>query len=126
MRPVGFSTGALALGDFRRALGFLKDKTVAAVELSALRENELGPLVAALGSIDLSRFTYISVHAPSRYEPAHEREIIRLLKSVAERGWPIVLHPDAVYDFSAWSPFGKLLLIENMDKRNLTARTSQE
>jgi hypothetical protein len=34
MRPIGFSTGALAFGDFRRALSMLKDKPVSAVELS--------------------------------------------------------------------------------------------
>jgi hypothetical protein len=126
MRPVGFSTGALAYGDFRRGLAILHSKRAKAVELSALRENELAPLIGALDSLDLSQFTYISVHAPSRFEPSHEGAIVDLLKNAANRGWPIILHPDAVHDFSAWSVFRDLLLIENMDKRNRTGRTAQE
>ncbi|MGI0084760.1 MAG: hypothetical protein ACREBQ_06730, partial [Nitrososphaerales archaeon] len=66
MRPIGFSTGALAYGDFRRALDILQGKRIAAIELSALRETELAPLIGALDSLDLSAFTYISVHAPSK------------------------------------------------------------
>jgi hypothetical protein len=126
MRPIGFSTGALAYGDFRRGLAILQSKRAKVVELSALRENELAPLIGALDSLDLSRFTYISVHAPSRYEPSHERGIIDLLKNVANRRWPIILHPDAVHDFSAWDVFRDLLFIENMDKRNQMGRTAQE
>jgi hypothetical protein len=126
MRPIGFSTGALACGDFRRGLSILDGTRTKVVELSALRENELKPLVGALGSLDLSAFTYVAVHAPSRYESSHEGEIIELLKNVASRGWPIVLHPDAVHDFTAWALFRDLVLIENMDKRNHTGRTTQE
>jgi hypothetical protein len=126
MRPIGFSTGALAYGDFRRGLAILGGGHTKVVELSALRENELIPLIAALDSLDLSRFAYISVHAPSRYEPSHERQIIDLLKSVVNRGWAIVLHPDTVHDFAAWAVFRDLLFIENMDKRNQTGRTAQE
>lgn len=126
MRPIGFSTGALAYADFRRGLAILQSKHTKIVELSALRENELAPLIGALNSLDLSRFTYISVHAPSRYEPSHERQIIDLLKNVADRRWPIILHPDTVHDFSAWSVFRDFLFIENMDKRNQTGRTAQE
>jgi hypothetical protein len=126
MRPIGFSTGALAYGDFRRGLAILQSKHTKIVELSALRENELAPLIEALDSLDLSLFTYVSVHAPSRYEPSHEREIIDLLKNVAKRRWPIILHPDTLHDFSAWDVFQDLLFIENMDKRNQTGRTVQE
>jgi hypothetical protein len=126
MRPIGFSTGALAYANFRRGLEILHGKHTKTVELSALRENELGPLIRALCSLDLSQFTYVSIHAPSRYEPSHEREIIDLLKSVVNRRWPIILHPDTVHDFSAWEVFRDLLLIENMDKRNQKGRTAQE
>ena len=37
MRPFGFSTGALALGDFRLALRMLEGIDLDAIELSALR-----------------------------------------------------------------------------------------
>ncbi len=126
MRPIGFSTGALAYADFRRALAILDGTHTSVVELSALRENELAPLIEGLDSLDVSRFTYISVHAPSRYEPSHEREIINRLRNVASRNWHIILHPDAVHEFAAWNVFRDLVLIENMDKRNQTGRTAQE
>jgi hypothetical protein len=53
MRSIGFSTGALALGDFRRGLTLLAGRGVRAVELSALREAELPGLMAALDELDL-------------------------------------------------------------------------
>ena len=64
MRPMGFSTGALAQGDFHLALRMLADQPTTAVELSALRAHELLPLSQALPTLDLSRFAYVSVHAP--------------------------------------------------------------
>jgi len=126
MRLIGFSTGALAYSDFRLGLKIVRNKGIPAVELSALRENELAPLVAALDSLDVSQFGYISIHAPSRFESSHERGITNLLKCVWRRGWPIVVHPDIIHDFNAWQQFGGLLLIENMDKRNKTGRTAAE
>jgi hypothetical protein len=126
MRPIGFSTGALAYGDFRRGLKILEGKLTRTLELSALRENELAPLVHALDSLDLARYTYISVHAPSKYSKESEAEIVRLLDTIAKRHWRIILHPDSVHDFAVWRSFGALLLVENMDKRNTVARTARE
>jgi len=126
MRPIGFSTGALAHGDFRRGLEMLRGIESGPIELSALRENELAPLVEGLESLDLSAFTYVSVHAPSKYEYGHEAEVFGLLGEVAARGWRIVLHPDTIRDFAIWDSFGALLLIENMDKRNSCGRTARE
>jgi hypothetical protein len=126
MRPIGFSTGALAYGDFRHGLEILRHVQKGAVELSALRERELAPLVESLDSLDLGFFTYVSFHAPSKFEREHEKEVIRLLREVAARRFPIILHPDAIHDVSAWRSFGSLLLIENMDKRNAIGRTERE
>src|ERR1700719_1982203 len=118
MRQIGFSTGALAYSDFQLGLNILRNSHIRTIELSALRENELPPLIGALDCLDLADFTYISVHAPSKYEPAREKEIIALLAKVGKRKWPIILHPDTIHDFSAWHVFADLLFIENMDKRN--------
>jgi hypothetical protein len=126
MRIIGFSTGALAYGDFRRALEILKNKGTRAVELSALREHELGPLVGALELLDLSRFKYISVHSPSSFEKARESEVIRLLTRIVDRGWPVVVHPNTIYTPSKWNELGRLLLLENMDKRSSEGRTAKE
>jgi hypothetical protein len=126
MRPIGFSTGALAYGEFRHGLAVLRGKHTVTVELSALREKELAPLVDSLDSLDLSAYTYISVHAPSKFEKQREPEIVGLLSAVASRGWRIVLHPDAIRDVALWNAFGHFLLIENMDKRNNCGRTARE
>src|SRR5580700_12058020 len=105
MRPIGFSTGALAYGDFRQGLAVLAGKHTTTVELSALRDKELAPLVEALDSLDLSVYTYVSVHAPSKFEKERELEIVGLLGAVASRGWRIVLHPDAIRDVALWNSF---------------------
>jgi hypothetical protein len=122
----GFSTGALALGDFRRALDLLRGQGARAVELSALRDHELPILMDALGGLDLGQFDYVSVHAPSRLASLTEGEVAERLLPCVERGWPVVLHPDAIRDPGCWRTFGPLVCIENMDKRKRTGRTATE
>ena len=117
MRHFGFSTGAIALGDFVEALRRLSAHDVSAVELSALRFHELEPLVRALESLDVARYAYVSLHAPSNIPEGEETFVVELLKSVARRKIPIVLHPDTVRDWSLWTQLGASVLLENMDKR---------
>ena len=126
MKCIGFSTGALARGDFRHALQMLSGKNVNAVELSALRQEELAPLVQQLGQLDLSRFQYISFHAPSAIEQSFEPIALELLKQVAARNWPIIVHPDAIYAPSDWARLGDCLCIENMDKRKPIGQTAAD
>jgi hypothetical protein len=126
MRNIGFSTGALALGDFRAALHMLADKNSSAVELSALRQHELAPLVEQLDRLDLSNFEYVSLHAPSSMEPGFEATALRLLEPVARRGWPIIMHPDAIHTRQEWARLGNRLCIENMDKRKPIGQTAND
>ena len=56
MRPIGFSTGALALSDFRLALKELQGQPIDSIELSALRYRELRPLLSALGTLTLTAY----------------------------------------------------------------------
>jgi hypothetical protein len=126
MRNVGFSTGALALGNIGEALGMMKNKRLQAVELSALRQHELAPLVSQLDNLDLSRFTYVSVHAPSSIDPDFESEAVKLLEPIFDRGWPIIIHPDAMHQLASWEGFGDLLFIENMDKRKPIGQTAND
>jgi len=125
-RTIGFSTGALAFSDFRRALDMLRRHPVRAVELSALRQPELDPLRAAIAELDLSQFDYVAVHAPSRIEPGTESHVVKRLLDFASKGWPIVAHPDAIHDYSLWRRLGASLCVENMDKRKPVARTVDE
>jgi hypothetical protein len=126
MRPIGFSTGALAYADFRRALELLRCTEIDVVELSALRETELVPLVNAIDGLDLSQFSYVSVHAPSMFREENESYIVDALMGVAERGWPIIVHPDAIHNHDHWRRIGGALCLENMDSRKLTGRSADE
>jgi hypothetical protein len=126
MKCIGFSTGALARGDFRLALEMLANKNANAVELSALRQDELAPLVAELDDLDLSRFQYISFHAPSAMEQSFERTALELLAQVAARKWPIIVHPDAMHIPANWASLGDCLCIENMDKRKPIGQTAED
>jgi hypothetical protein len=126
MRPIGFSTGALARGDFRRALALLRVHQIDVVELSALRMDELEPLIAALPSLDLGKFTFVSIHAPSRFDRESERQVVDLIISREASRYPVVVHPDVVFTPSLWRQLGSRLLIENMDKRKPVGRTVPE
>jgi hypothetical protein len=126
MRTIGFSTGALARGDFQAALAMIHAHGIRAVELSALREGELAPLIQALDSLGLQRFEFVAFHAPSALVERDERTLATLLRQVAERNLPIVLHPDVIRDFACWRDFDNLLCLENMDRRKSTGRTCDE
>ena len=52
----GFSTGSLALGDFRLGLQMVEGKRIAAIELSALRDTELESLLAQSKTLIWTRF----------------------------------------------------------------------
>jgi hypothetical protein len=125
MRFIGYSTGAIALGDFSRALNLLRAYDFQAIELSALRIAEVEPLLCALGNLDLDRYQYISFHAPSAFREEEEEHLVELLSKLPE-AWPIVLHPDAIYRASRWTALAPRLAIENMDRRKNTGRSVSE
>lgn len=126
MRPLGFSTGALARGDFIRGVQLQRHKpAIDAIELSALRDHELPLLIDALPQLDLDGFSYVSLHAPSQLSSLSEGDVIRLLRRVPEP-WPIVVHPEIIRTPASWKPFGAQLCLENMDNRKTTGRTVSE
>ena len=104
----------------------LRGSRANAIELSALRIFELRPLLAMVSSLDLSRYPYVSIHAPSRFDAAEEAGVVDALAALMPLKWPIVLHPDAIHDFQPWRQFGGMLAIENMDKRKPIGRTVRE
>ena len=126
MRRIGFSTGAIARGDFRSALAMMHRHKLAVVELSALRVCELRPLVEAFPDLDLTAFHVVSIHAPSKFEREEEEGVLSLLRPLADQGFPIVVHPDTIFTDSKWRALGDRLLIENMDKRKPIGRTAEE
>ncbi len=126
MHIIGFSTGAIALGNYRAALKLLRDEGVRAVELSALRLCELELLVGDIRHLDLAGFSFVSFHAPSRFDMADEPGVIECLKSVTKSGIPVVVHPDTMYTDDLWRAFGGSIFVENMDKRKPIGRTARE
>ncbi len=122
----GFSTGALEKGDYHTAIGWMRRHHMRSMELSALRYDELEPLVLDLDTLPIGEFTYVSFHAPSSFAKEQEDRVISLLERVYRRGWNIVVHPDVIYTPVHWRCFGKQLLIENMDRRKTTGRTVAE
>jgi len=128
MELIGFSTGSIAYSNYKKALNDLSHHfdLINSVELSALREEELEPLVNDLDDLDLSNYKYISFHAPSKLDKLSEKQTIELLKIIADKKFNIILHPDVIKDFSLWEQFEDLLLIENMDKRKPIGRTLEE
>ncbi|SRR5258708_5251061 len=126
MRPIGFSTGALAKGDFEHGLNVQRAAPrIDAVELSALRDHELPALVDAIPSLDLDAFAYVSVHAPSNLQTLDEETVFALLLRLPE-SWPIVAHPEILRTPSLWRRLGERLCLENMDNRKTTGRTIPE
>ena len=82
-----------------RAVDLLLKRKVRFIELSALRQEELDPLCSGVARLDLSQFSYISSHAPSKINKSEEGSVVQKLLTLAQRGWPVILHPDAVHDF---------------------------
>ena len=117
MRPIGFSTGALTRGEFLAALTLLRGLGIRQVELSALREEELPPLLAWLEGRTLGDLDHVSVHAPSRFRAVDERGFVELLLPIRDRGWPIIVHADQITEPAPWRLLGRGLCIENTDKR---------
>jgi hypothetical protein len=125
MRLVGYSTGAIALGDFSHALAVLAAHSLNAVELSALRMSEVEPLLRALPEIDLRAYVYVSFHAPSSFQREEEQHLVSLLSGLPA-SWPIVLHPDTIHQPRHWASIESRLAIENMDRRKNTGRSAAE
>ena len=125
---IGFSTGSIALDNVQRGLDVATNRRTTAVELSALREAELDPLLQSLDRLqgNLQSFEYISFHAPSKRERMTEAEFVGKLQQVANRGWAIIVHPDLIDDFSLWRKLGRAVCIENMDKRKKIGRTAAQ
>jgi sugar phosphate isomerase/epimerase len=139
-RLIGFSTGAIGDHDVDRGVSAIKTAGLKAVELSALRDYAFDAFIEMLSGWGICRtygFDYVSVHAPSRFTPEREREIVEKLdlnvtfrsqldSSTTHSPWPIVLHPDAIHNLELWRRFGPSLLLENLGSSKASSRTADE
>lgn len=127
MTSIGFSTGALFKEHLEKGVALSAELRLPAIELSALRLRELPALLDFVRNHDLEGFAHVSVHTPTDFTASDEAEVAAaLLRSVYDRQWLVVVHPDCIVDSKAWKPFGDRLCIENMDRRKPTGRTVAE
>jgi hypothetical protein len=127
MRKFGFSTGALAKSDVKKALDLSARYHANAVEYSALRFNEVEPMVNFLYRHGVGKYDYAAFHAPSSFAAEDETTLVMLLRDLVKK-WSInvVIHPDSIHDFALWRQLGDKLCIENMDHRKRIGRTADE
>lgn len=126
--PVGVSTGVF---DASRCLWpELVDAACGvstyAVELSALSARELPGLVAYLRAKPRLPFRYVSVHAPVKNLDRGDAAAVGLLGKLPLWVRSIVAHPDALSDVDAYGALGTRIVLENMDDRKRTGRTTDE
>jgi len=127
MRTFGLSTGALAKSDVSKALHMAAKHDINAVEYSALRIGELEAMVKYLVKHGTGHFNYVAFHAPSRFTAQEEVTVVTLLRKLVDKlALHIVVHPDAIHDYSLWQNFGDKLCVENMDHRKPIGRTADE
>lgn len=126
MRFIGFSTGALALGNWEEALCMLESSSATAIEFSTLREHEFLAVYDSLLKIDFSKYEFVSFHAPSELKKLTEEKLVEMLKPLLSKSWPVVVHPGIINNHSLWKDFGEYLHIENMDDRKSRGRTAEE
>lgn len=126
--PVGVSTGFMneLRGDWGGQVSQAWAASPFAVELSALSEVELAPLLDYLTGRPRLPFRYLSVHGPSKGRELDEAELVAQLCDLAEWCDGIVMHPDTMVDVDRYLALGRTLLIENMDARKESGRTPDE
>ena len=117
---VGHSTRALDRHDVDRAVTAALAAGGNIVELSALDEADLDPVLAASRGFARRAFRRLSIHAPARGRQLPESELVGRL---ACAGVPVVVHPEVIGDPEPWRLLGRRLLVENTDGRT-TGRPS--
>ncbi len=125
---MGVSTGFMWdwRGDWPKQIEQAKEVSTFAIELSALSEDELRPLLEFLEANERLPFRYLSVHGPSKQRNLPERALVQLLVRVAHFCDGIVMHPDTMDNLEAYRQLGAKLVLENMDSRKSQGRYTEE
>lgn len=126
--PVGASTGYMLAhrGNWLALVEEASRVSSFAVELTALGEDELPPLLRFLAEEPSLPFRYVSVHGPSKERRMPEDELVSQLAGLPPFVDAVVLHPDQMEDPALYAPLGDRLLIENMDSRKDTGMYAPE
>lgn len=126
--PLGVSTGYMddLRGDWGAQIERARSFSPFAIELSALREDEVEGLERYLQSSPALPFRYLSVHGPSKERAMSERSLARRLERLSASAQAVVMHPDTIADPAPWRALGRKLVLENMDVRKRDGRTVEE
>jgi hypothetical protein len=116
---VGCSTGYMAdrRGEWASLVEEAAHTAPAAVELSALSEEELPGLLSYLATAPRLPFRFITVHGPSKGRSLSDKQLVEQLLQLPVWISVVVLHPDVMEDVGAFRKLGRRLAIENMDAR---------
>jgi hypothetical protein len=127
-RLIGASTGFMSdkYRDWPALVSRAIEVSTAAVELSALSESELPSLEAYLETTEALPFLYVSLHAPSKERRLPEAELVDALIRLIGHAHAIVVHPDVIEDPANYALLGPALVLENMDARKRSGRTTDE
>jgi hypothetical protein len=125
---VGCSTGYMVgmRGDWPALVECAAQTASAAIELSALSEDELPGLLAYLANAPRLPFHFVSVHGPSKGRSMSDAALVEQLRHLPSWVSAIVLHPDTMRDVSAYERLGRRLVIENMDVRKELGQTTAD
>jgi hypothetical protein len=125
---VGCSTGYMLdnRGDWPALIDSAARTSSAAIELSALSEEELPGLLDYLADAPRLPFHFVSVHAPSKHRVSSDAGLVERLQRLPAWVSAIVLHPDTMNDVGAYERLGRRLVIENMDLRKQTGQTARD
>ena len=96
MRAFGFSHRCPSLRRSRSSTEDARRDHGRSDRVSALRIRELPRLLEFASRSDLTRFSHISVHAPTDYTSDQEAAVVEQLTCFKERGWPVIAHPDVI------------------------------
>ncbi len=126
--PYGVSTGFMwaQRGDWPAQIELASRVSMAAVELSALSEDEVLPLLDFLHQTRSLPFRFKSVHGPAKGRQLAETDLVKLLTGFQGLCDGIVMHPDTMHDLSPYRALGRDLVIENMDARKDTGATVKD
>jgi len=113
-------------GDWPQLARDAAELSTVAIELAALSEPELAPLIDYLEDRPALPFLFVSVHAPSKQRVMPEEDLVSELCRIAPGVDAVVFHPDLIEDPELYRPLGRKLVIENMDSRKPTGRTADQ
>src|SRR5690606_26285742 len=115
--PFGVSTGFMwdLRGDWEQQIKLGQSVSSWAIELSALSEEEVQPLLDYLVNAAELSFGFLSVHGPSKNRELPEDRLVELLLEITEYCDGIVMHPDTMGELEPFSRLGRKLFVENLD-----------